>query len=119
MKGIKWMFFFALALILITWFYTQEMAKVGTEQFRPSVQHALCQQSPGLFPDVEIADIGQGPLLSDFLRTKKPDQRGFQQPDRHLELGGCYVQQTNNYPHDFPDAVSPWTHFVGSLYERN
>jgi len=120
MKGVEWMLFFALVLIVITWFFTQAMfSSVHREQFRPV--HSSSCQSPGIFPpDIEMAPVGQGLLLSDFLRLRTTKMSPHTDDSKqHLELGGCYVQKTNNYPHDFPDTISPWTHFVGSVYERS
>ena len=74
--------------------------------------------------DGSVADFNTGLLLQDML-TSQPGLSGMGAMDcattdksRLLELGGQYVQRTNNYRRDYPDTCSaPLTEFVGSVYK--
>ena len=70
-----------------------------------------------------LADFNIGLPLSDFLDTKTGltdfDSAGCVSIDtsRQTELGGQYVQRTNNYHRYNPDTCSQLlTEFVGSVY---
>jgi hypothetical protein len=71
-----------------------------------------------------IADFNAGLLLQDILPSQ-PGLSGMGAMDcaaadtsRQGELGGQYVQRTNNYRRDYPDTCSaPLTEFVGSVYK--
>lgn len=71
----------------------------------------------------ELASATQAPPLTDFL----PLQTGLTEygyggtaaidPKREMELGGQYVQRTNNYLRDYPDnGTAPFNELVGSIY---
>lgn len=76
------------------------------------------------FPDVDVAEFNVALPLQDMLATA-PGLSGMGAADcavadkaRLLELGGQYVQRTNNYRRDYPDTCSaPLTEFVGSVYQ--
>lgn len=78
----------------------------------------------GVGPDVGIAGINVPLPLQDMLAAA-PRLSGMGAADcaaadkaRQLELGGQYVQRTNNYRRDHPDTCSaPLTEFVGSVYQ--
>ncbi len=70
---------------------------------------------------------GEQALLKDFIRVKAKtgvsnlSAKGCADSDqsRQQELGGQYVQRTNNYRRDNPDNCSaPLTDFVGSIYDQ-
>ena len=70
------------------------------------------------------ANIHQGLLLADVLETKTGvtalgagDCAGADAA-RQMELGGQYVQRTNNYVRDYPDHCSSLqSEFVGGFYK--
>jgi hypothetical protein len=71
----------------------------------------------------EIAEVHAGPLLGDMLTVKTGltpyDAQACAEIDRarQMELGGQYVQRTNNYRRDYPDNCSASRpDFVGSVY---
>jgi hypothetical protein len=70
---------------------------------------------------------GEQALLKDFIRVKAKtgvsnlSAKGCADSDqsRQQELGGQYVQRTNNYRRDNPDNCSaPLSDFVGSIYDQ-
>jgi len=72
----------------------------------------------------DLADATQGLLLADMLKPSKgvtkTTARGCAEEDseRQTELGGQYVQRTNNYRRKYPDnCSSPLSEFVGAFYE--
>jgi hypothetical protein len=63
-------------------------------------------------------------LLSDFITTRQgltaytAEACAAVDRAREMELGGQYVQRTNNYRRDYPDNCSaPLSELVGSTYE--
>ena len=73
---------------------------------------------------VEEAAFHQGLPLSDFLETKTGvttlGAAGCAAADsaRQMELGGQYVQRTNNYQREYPDHCSSLlSDFVGGFYK--
>lgn len=79
----------------------------------------------GVGPDVDVADFNTALPLQDFLTPAAPAHlsgltaAGCAGADaaRQLELGGQYVQRTNNYQRDYPDTCSaPLTELVGAVY---
>jgi hypothetical protein len=79
----------------------------------------------GVIPLVlsEVADVRQGLPLSDFLvpdtglSGKSAADIAAEDQTRQLELGGQYVQRTNNYRHTYPDNWSgPLSELVGAVY---
>lgn len=75
-------------------------------------------------PSAEFADVHQGLPLSDFLLTGTglsgltADGCAKTDAARQMELGGQYVQRTNNYRREYPDnCSSPLSEFVGGFYE--
>ena len=75
----------------------------------------------GVVPD--LAALRQGVLLEDTLAFN-PGLTGYTAADvasidqaRQMELGGQYVQRTNNYRREYPDNSSaPLSEFVGAVY---
>ena len=75
-------------------------------------------------PSAEFADVHQGLPLSDFLLTDTGlsglTAGGCAAADatRQMELGGQYVQRTNNYRREYPDnCSSPLSEFVDGFYQ--
>ena len=72
----------------------------------------------------DLAEFSQGLPLSDVLEISMGltdlDAPGCAAADsaRQMELGGQYVQRTNNYRRDYPDhCSSPLSEFVGGFYK--
>lgn len=82
---------------------------------------ASARTPDGVVPD--LAALGQGVLLEDKLAFN-PGLTAYTAADvadidttRQMELGGQYVQRTNNYRREYPDNSSaPLSEFVGSVY---
>jgi hypothetical protein len=78
----------------------------------------------GNYPSEGIGPDGQQVALKDFL-TVKPGLTSNSAAScassdtaRQGELGGQYVQRTNNYKRDYPDNCSaPRSEFAGSVYQ--
>lgn len=73
---------------------------------------------------VSEATFGQGLLLDDVLETKTgvtglgAGECAAADSTRQMELGGQYVQRTNNYVRDYPDHCSSLhSEFVGGFYK--
>jgi len=73
---------------------------------------------------VEEAAFHQGLPLSDFLETKTgvttlgAGDCAAADSARQMELGGQYVQRTNNYQREYPDHCSSLlSDFVGGFYK--
>ena len=76
------------------------------------------QPNAGMYPE------GPQVLLKDFMKVKtgltSATAKSCMDQDkaRQGELGGQYVQRTNNYRRDYPDNCSaPRSEYVGSVYE--
>ena len=75
--------------------------------------------------DVDLASFPQGQqaLLANTMKTDvglsklTASSCAAQDRTRQMEVGGQYVQRTNNYRRDYPDNCSaPLTEFVDSVY---
>jgi len=81
--------------------------------------------SPDTFlPDAGNYPEGQQVALKDFMKVKtgltmtSAASCAESDKSRQGELGGQYVQRTNNYKRDYPDSCSaPLSEFVGSVYQ--
>ena len=74
--------------------------------------------------EIPLATFGQGLPLADMLtpatRVTNNSAGSCAAADtaRQAELGGQFVQRTNNYKHDYPDHCSSLlSEFVGAFYE--
>jgi hypothetical protein len=122
----QWFGIIALALILLVWFYSREMASqcviAHTEGYADFIGEKVASDlGNGVEP--ELAVFGQGLPLADFLTPAtaltRTTARACAEEDRarQTELGGQFVQRTNNYRRDYPDNCSaPLTEFVGAIY---
>ncbi len=120
----QWFGVVALALVIIIWLYTREMACaiVHTEGYADFIsERPASDLGNGVEP--ELAIFGQGLPLADFLTPATALTRttalacATEDRARQMELGGQYVQRTNNYRRNYPDNCSaPLTEFVGAIY---
>jgi hypothetical protein len=124
----EWIIVVTLILIGLTWLYGKEMAKSSAyrEKFMDYVD--VAPKGGRLSPDgvaPEMAGFEQPLPLADMLQPSKGlgtftagSCHALEvSRDRQMELGGQYIQRTNNYQRDYPDNCSaPLTEFVGSVY---
>ena len=123
----KLLIFIVLLFICLTWIYTRQSRYQGQDQDNEGYMDYIGTQDPS--PDglgLDLAVFGQGLPLADVLVPRTtPGLTALDaascanlDPARQLELGGQYVQRTNNYRRTYPDSCSsPLTDFVGSIYE--
>ena len=110
------------------------LAQTRPDDLAGMVVRELLARVPQLSP-AEVDDLvlgcampeGEQALLKDFIRVKAKtgvsnlSAKGCADSDqsRQQELGGQYVQRTNNYRRDNPDNCSaPLSDFVGSIYDQ-
>lgn len=118
----------SLLLLVIAAAYVMQMR--GSDYGFPDVGERymdfIGQPTPEGLPNgiAELAEFGQGLPLSDVLEVSMGltdlDAPGCAAADsaRQMELGGQYVQRTNNYRRDYPDhCSSPLSEFVGGFYK--
>lgn len=120
----------AIIVLALTALYVLRMSRAGpilpgfpAEFFRDyiGVGVASARTPDGVVPDLAL--LGQGVLLEDKLAFN-PGLTAYTAADvadidttRQMELGGQYVQRTNNYRREYPDNSSaPLSEFVGSVY---
>lgn len=111
-----------IVLACLTWIYIQRVNKV--EGYMDFIEPTETTTVSGLGLD-DLARVDQGLPLSDILVPRTPGLSTLDaascaalDPSRHLEVGGQYVQRTNNYKRAYPDSCSSLpTEFVGSVYE--
>jgi hypothetical protein len=120
----------AIIVAALTALYVLRMSRVGamlpgfaSEMFRDYIGTgvASARTPDGVVPD--LAAIRQGVLLEDTL-AYNPGLTAYTAADvaniddaRQMELGGQYVQRTNNYRREYPDNSSaPLSEFVGAVY---
>jgi len=125
----QWLLLVALLVIVITTAYVLQMSgrdygfPDSEERFanmaKPSDEVMLDPQG-----SVKQAAFGQGLLLADVLQVQTGvtalGAGEFEAADsaRQMELGGQFVQRTNNYSHDYPDHCSSLqSQFVGGFYK--
>lgn len=86
----------------------------------------LAKEEDTLLPQGSVGEaaFGQGLLLADMLETKTgvtalgAGECASADAARQMELGGQYVQRTNNYVRDYPDHCSSLqSEFVGGFYK--
>ena len=116
-----------LAVILLTAGYINQtpIASAGAEGFTNMFAKSHDIESASTDSLNRLAEFNSNGLpLSDFLDTDVSltdlDASGCAAEDsaRQTELGGQFVQRTNNYRHEYPDRCSSLrTEFVGSIYK--
>ena len=112
----------ALMFLVITAAYVLQMSSpITQENYMDFVGELNAEGLPTGQPD--LADFRQGLPLSDFLETATGlttlGAGGCAAADsaRQTELGGQYVQRTNNYRREYPDHCSSLlSDFVGGFY---
>ena len=115
-------------LVGLALLYWLQMSKLqGREHYVdyvvPLSSSQLNKTVDGFLPDAAPFPEGQQALLKDFIPTEV-GLTAFTAFDcaavdrtRQTEIGGQYVQRTNNYKRDYPDNCSaPLTDFVGAIY---
>jgi hypothetical protein len=122
----QWMIAVALSLLVIAAAYVLHMQ--GSDYGVPNGIEGFASNSSDIMlqPEGSVAeaDFWQGLPLSDFLQTEPrlttlgADGCAAADSARQMELGGQYVQRTNNYRREYPDHCSSLlTDFVGSMYK--
>jgi hypothetical protein len=125
----QWMLIVTLLLLVIAAAYVLHMrgSDYGfpdrrIEQYMDFIGAPTPEGLPTGRPD--LAEFGQGLPLSDVLEVSMGltdlDASGCAAADsaRQMELGGQYVQRTNNYQRDYPDHCSSLlSDFVGGFYK--
>lgn len=109
--------FFAVIAIIAACLYVLRFTQTGGFRILMSEYFTVA------IPDVDVAEFNVALPLQDMLHAQ-PGLSGMGAADcaaadraRQLELGGQYVQRTNNYRRDYPDTCSaPLTELVGAVY---
>jgi hypothetical protein len=122
----RWMTVWIVSLVILVGWY---IGATGLQRGRSAEGYAdyLAGSVAGPAPDgvaPEVADFGQNTaILGDMLQVSSGltayEASGVAavNADRQLELGGQYVQRTNNYRRTYPDNGSaPLSELVGSVY---
>jgi len=118
----QWLVIVAVAVIALTAVYILQNPKRSHELFVDyySSDH---KKGPDSFVPL-LAEFGQGLPLSDVLKPALGLTRASAvscaatDKARQEELGGQYIQRTNNYTRDYPDHCSSlMSDFVGAFYE--
>ena len=109
------MVFFGLLFVAVCWAHYSQTTELG-ESFMDFVKK-------NQDPDLEYAPFQQDLPLTDFLMkdvgltTMSAVSCAAADSARQMELGGQYIQRTNNYRRDYPDHCSSLlSDFVGGFY---
>ena len=110
----------SLAVLLITAAFVLHMTDIE-EPFVNANPREREREREG---SADLAEFGQGLPLSDFLIVQTGVTRlgasdcANTDSARQMELGGQYVQRTNNYRRGYPDHCSSLrSDFVGGFYQ--
>lgn len=124
-REMEWLLVVALLLLVITTAYVLHMQDIDYGLKMERFVNYIDRQNNlevGDMPD--LADIQQGLPLSDMLETATgvtalgASECAAADSTRQMELGGQYVQRTNNYRRDYPDHCSSLlSEFVGGFYK--
>jgi hypothetical protein len=123
-----WMTVVALLLIVIAAAYVLQMkgSDYGFPDREAFFSGSAARVRDDLQPEgsVEEAAFGKGLLLEDVLEPKMglttlgAADCAAADSARQTELGGQYVQRTNNYIREYPDTCSSFlSDFVGAFYK--
>lgn len=118
----QWIILVAIIVLGLTAVYIYQTPLMRRhELFADYINDGPMKGPDGLVP--LFADVAQGLPLSDFLTPTPGLTRqtattcAATDTGRQQELGGQYVQRTNNYRHDYPDDCSSlMSDFVGGFY---
>lgn len=123
----EWLYVVAVILVGLTLLYWMQMDKVSTRPLTVSeayVDYITALEGPDSFLPEAAFPEGPQVALKDFMKVKtgltSATSISCAEADkaRQGEVGGQYVQRTNNYRRDYPDNCSaPRSEFVGSVYE--
>ena len=126
----EWLVVVALILVALTGLYAVAMQSVagvawttGAEGYADYIGGEPAGPD-GVMPEVASFSSVTQPLMGDVI----PVQTGLTpytaaavaaiDRSRSMELGGQYVQRTNNYAHVYPDNwTAPLSELVGSIYK--
>ena len=132
MNGTEWLFAVAVLLVGLTLVYYKQMDNIkgysGSALHKYSegfTDYITALEGPDSFlPEAGAFPNGEQVLLKDFLKVKTglSDMTAAScasaDSGRQAEVGGQYVQRTNNYRRDSPDSCTAFRpDFVGSVYE--
>jgi hypothetical protein len=118
----EWMLTVMFAVLVITAAFVLQMS--SRDYGLPETEHFMDFIRVPSRPSDEFASVDQGLPLSDVLPVRT-GLSGLSASDcaatdstRQMELGGQYVQRTNNYRREYPDnCSSPLSDFVGGFYQ--
>jgi len=123
-----WLIVIGLLLLVLYGIYMMRItSSVRPERFvdyiDPTIDSGFAPD--GVMPDVANFPSGEQVLMKDSIKVQAKLGLGqhtaascaAQDRSRQMEVGGQYVQRTNNYRREYPDSCSsPFTEFVGSVY---
>ena len=119
----EWLIIVAILVLSLTAVYILQTPNRRREFFADYLPFETKLKGPDGFVPA-IAEIRQGLPLADFLKTAtgltNASAKSCAASDkaRQEELGGQFVQRTNNYKRDYPDDCSSLlSDFVGGFYE--
>jgi len=119
----QWLIIVAIVVLALTAVYILQNPKRRREFFADYLPNESKSTGPDGFVPA-IAEFGQGLPLADVLKPAtgltNATAKSCVATDkaRQEELGGQYVQRTNNYKRDYPDDCSSlMSDFVGGFYE--
>ena len=128
-RGMDWLIVVGLLLLVISGIYMMRIKPTlrpegFVDYIDPTIQ--LDWAPDGVMPDAANFPTGEQVLMKDSIKVQKKVGLGTlnaascatQDRSRQTELGGQYIQRTNNYRRENPDSCSsPFTEFVDSIYE--
>lgn len=121
----EWMIIVTIILAALTGLYIlQTNQSRRMENFADYIDSSASMGGPdGVNVELAAFPEGQQALLKDHLTPSvglsslTASSCAAQDRARQMEVGGQYVQRTNNYRRDYPDNCSaPLTEFVDSMY---
>jgi hypothetical protein len=128
---LEWLYIVAVILVGLTLLYWMQLDRISTGTRRSArvsesyIDYITALEGPDSFlPNAGAFPEGPQVALKDYKKVKtgltSMTAMSCAETDtaRQGELGGQYVQRTNNYRRDYPDNCSaPLSEFVGSVYE--
>lgn len=120
----EWMVLVTIILAALTALYIMQMNQGRRmEHFADYIDSSVTGGPDGVNMELAAFPEGQQALLKDHLKPSvglsslTASSCAAQDRARQMEVGGQYVQRTNNYRRDYPDNCSaPLTEFVDSMY---
>ena len=132
MNGTEWLFAVAVLLVGLTLLYQNQMDSIKSysgftlhKYSEAFTDYITALEGPNLVPEAPFPN-GEQVLLKDFLKVKAGLSNmtavscAAADSGRQAEVGGQYVQRTNNYRRDDPESCTGFrSDFVGSVYETS